>query len=273
VPNKYLKRIKPLITLIPEEQMEETYNEILGGSQLRGHNFWILGFAMIIACIGLDTNSTSATIGAMLISPLIGPIVGFSAGLALNDIPLKKSGIKNWFWMTIISLLASVFYFVISPYSFHTAQLDSFTKATIFDIVLAFFGGMAGYVGLVKKDGVKVLAGVACATACMPPLCTSGYGIAHGEWHYALGGLYFYLINCLFIGLATFLLSRFNKLHIKTTHLPVTNQLKQWLWILFIIAMMVPGVYLAYTKWEDQKSELRKPSLEERIKALEEKVK
>jgi uncharacterized hydrophobic protein (TIGR00271 family) len=206
---KVIKRyIRSQFTLSKEEETEETYAEIMDGAKLKGYNFWILGFAMVIACVGLNVDSTSAVIGAMLISPLMGPIVALAFGIAVNNRDFKRQGIHNWLMMTVVSLFASVLFFLISPFDNNTNALLSFEKATIFDIVLAFFGGMAGFIGIIKKEGTKIIAGVAVATACMPPLCTAGYGIAHLDYAYFIGGLYFYLINCLFIGLATFLTAR-----------------------------------------------------------------
>jgi uncharacterized hydrophobic protein (TIGR00271 family) len=266
-------RIKQLFKLIPEESFEETHQEIIEGSQLKGYNFWLMGFAMIIACIGLNTDSISAVIGAMLISPLMGPIQGFSFGLAINDSSLKKSCIRNWLLMTLISLVFSIMYFLITPFDFNSVQLSSFKSATVFDIALALFGGMAGFVGLIKKEGTKIIAGVAVATACMPPLCTAAYGVAHLDWSFALGGLYFYLINCLFIGLATFLLTRINGFQHKINKHVTKVALVNWLWTLITLAMLVPGIYLAYVKWQDAKHKLRQPTLEERIEKLEQALK
>jgi uncharacterized hydrophobic protein (TIGR00271 family) len=262
------------LLLSKEEHEAETYQEIAEGTRFNGYNLWILGFSMIIACIGLNTDSVAAVIGAMIISPLMGPIVGFAFALAVNDTQLKKKGIRNWLWMSLISLLASVVFFLTSPFDNNTAALASFTKATIFDILLAFFGGMAGFLGIIKKEGTKVLAGVAVATACMPPLCTAGFGLAHLDYQMFAGGLYFYLINCLFIGLATFMLARFTGYHhshpikgFKKTH--------NVLWSVFITAMIVPGAYIAYYKWTKEK---RKPQQsqtigqDEKIKQLEQRV-
>ncbi len=270
-----LKRyFKTQLRLKREEHEVETYTEIKEGSDFSGYNLWILGFAMIIACIGLNLDSISAVIGAMLISPLMGPIVGFAFGLAINDTVLKKNGIRNWLWMTLISLLASTIFFLITPFDHGTGTLFSFTKATIFDIILAFFGGMAGFIGIVKKEGAKVIAGVAVATACMPPLCTAGFGIAHLNYEFFLGGLYFYLINCLFIGLATFMLSRFLGYRNHFNNQIESKKTTQWLWILFILLMIVPGVYIAYQKYQQ---EYNAPTIQQsdrqRIELLEQKVK
>ena len=269
-----LKRfVRSKFYLNKEEHENETIAEIKEGAHFSGHNLWILGFAMVIACIGLNTDSISAVIGAMLISPLMGPIVGFAFALGVNDAELKNKSIRNWLWMTIISLLASALFFFISPFDNNTVALSSFQKASIFDVLLAFFGGLAGFIGIIKKEGIKVIAGVAVATACMPPLCTAGVGIAHGNFQFFIGGIYFYLINCLFIGLATFLLSRFTGYHINR-EVPRFKQTANWLCALFIIAMIAPASYIAYKKWNDEHKKEKSTigTDKQRIEALEKKV-
>ncbi len=270
---KIIKRyIRSLFRLSKEEEFQETYAEILEGTQFKGYNLWILGFAMIIACIGLNTDSISAVIGAMLISPLMGPIVALAFGMSINDRYLKEQGIKNWLLMTLVSLMASVLYFLISPFDSNTNALLSFQKASIFDILLAFFGGMAGFIGIIKKEGTKVIAGVAVATACMPPLCTAGYGIAHLDYFYFVGGLYFYLINSLFIGLATFLTARIAGYNQKT-NIEVPQKTVLWLWYIFITLMILPSLYIAFIKWKEQQTIEKKASTEQmRIEELERKV-
>lgn len=267
------KVLKSFIDLYPEESEQETYEEIIEGVRLKGYNFWILGFAMIIACIGLNTDSVSAVIGAMLISPLMGPILGFAFGLAIQDNKIKKIAITNWIYMTIICLIASTLFFIITPFDFNTLQLSAFKQATIFDILLAFFGGLAGFIGVVKRDGTKVISGVAVATACMPPLCTAGYGIAHLDWTWTLGGLYFYLINCLFIGWATFLLARFTRLHLRMNRAKAAlDKSQNWLWLGLILIMTIPGIYLGYKKWCEESQKVKFKSDKERIMELEQRV-
>ena len=268
-----LRFVRSKFYLNKEEYESETIAEIKEGAHFSGHNLWILGFAMVIACIGLNTDSISAVIGAMLISPLMGPIVGFAFALAVNDAGLKNKSIRNWLLMTLISLLASALFFLISPFDNNTTALSSFQKASIFDVLLAFFGGMAGFIGIIKKEGIKVIAGVAVATACMPPLCTAGFGIAHLDFQFFIGGLYFYLINCLFIGLATFLLTRFTGYHINK-EVPRFRQTANWLWTLFIVAMIVPASYIAYKKWNEEHTKERSIMVtdKQRIEALEKKV-
>jgi uncharacterized hydrophobic protein (TIGR00271 family) len=272
---KVIKRfIRSQFVLTKEEEDSETYAEIMEGAQFKGHNLWIMGFAMVLACVGLNIDSTSAVIGAMLISPLMGPITALGFGIAINNSDFKKQGLQNWLLMTLISLIASILFFIISPFENNTSALLSFQKASIFDIILAFFGGMAGFIGIIKKEGTKVLAGVAVATACMPPLCTAGYGVAHLDYNFFVGGLYFYIINCLFIGLATFIVARLAGYH-KNQPQSKINKTALWLWNIFIILMILPSLYIAYQKWQDQQQkELNtKPETQEaRIQKLENQV-
>lgn len=273
--SEFKKTLFKSLNLHHEEKESETYHEIVCAAEFSGFNLWILGFAMVIACIGLNTDSASAVIGAMLISPLMGPITGYSFALAIKDNKLKNISIRNRIWMTGISLIASTLFFIISPFDNDTHALLSFTKASIFDILIAFFGGLAGFIGIMKKDGIKVMAGVAVATACMPPLCTAGFGLAHGNWGEFVGGLYFYLINCLFIGLATFILARFTNFHLHfKPQDKSTSKLSTWLWTLFIIAMIIPGGYIAWEKWKEEKNPLNEKILndKQRIIQLEQKV-
>lgn len=253
-----------------EENEWETYEEIREGVIFKGFNLWILGFAMVIACIGLTTNSVSAVIGAMLISPLMGPVIGFAFGLAINDRNLRIEGVRNWIKMTVVSLASATFFFLVNPFDHTTQLLESFQKASIFDIFLAFFGGLAGFIGIVKREGMKIIAGVAIATACMPPLCTAAYGIAHLDYAYFIGGIYFYFINCLFIGWATFLLSRYFKFDTLTKEKrSIKNVI---LWDVLIVAMLVPGVYIGYQKWKVEENSPVQMTDSEKIKALEKRI-
>lgn len=270
--NSRIRLIRRQFSQPKEEDFASTLEEIKEGIVFKGYNLWILGFAMLIACIGLTTDSSSAIVGAMLISPLMGPIVGYAFSLSLNDKSLQHESIKNWIWMTVSSLIASVIFFLINPFHHDTASLHSFEKASIFDILIAFFGGMAGFIGIIKKEGVKILAGVAVATACMPPLCTAGFGIANGNLMLFAGGFYFYLINCLFIGLSTFLLARFLGYSHKNQGITLPSKTK-WLWNLFIVAMLVPALYIATLKWKQERKKENTVSEKERIEKLEQKVK
>ena len=173
--------------------------------EFKGPNAWILAVAVIIASVGLNVNSIPVVIGAMLISPLMGPIFGLGLGLGVNDIQLMKSSGKNLLVMVIISLAVAFLYFIITPLSLsNPTELLARTSPTFYDVLIALFGGFAGILEQCRKDKGTVFSGVAIATALMPPLCTAGYGLACGEFSYFLGALYLFVINCTFIMLATY---------------------------------------------------------------------
>ena len=183
---------------------------IRGNINFKGPNAWILAVAIIIASVGLNVNSIPVIIGAMLISPLMGPIFGLGLGLGINDIDLMKQAGKNLLIMVSISLVVSFIYFLITPLSLsNPTELLARTRPTIFDVMIALFGGFAGIFEQCRKEKGTVFAGVAIATALMPPLCTAGYGLATGNYGSFLGALYLFCINCLFITMATYFLVRY----------------------------------------------------------------
>jgi len=183
---------------------------IKAGIWFKGPNVWILAFAIILASVGLNVNSTAVIIGAMLVSPLMGPIIGLGLSLGTNDLDLLKASAKNLLVMVIISLLASALFFLISPLSLvNPTELEARTSPTIYDVLIAFFGGLAGILENSRKERGTVLSGVAIATALMPPLCTAGYGLAHLNAHFFFGALYLFIINSVFIALATYLMVKY----------------------------------------------------------------
>lgn len=205
-----LKRyLRSIWRINKEESEEETKNDILSEVSFKGANLWLLFFTMIIACVGLNMDSSYAIIGAMLMSPLMAPVMGMGFSLSTNNWKMFKRCALNWLLALGISLAASTIYFLITPFTKATHALESFSHATIYDVLLAFFGGLAAFVGISRRSGIKVLAGVAVATACMPPLSTAGYGIANLHWNFFLGGSYLYIINCIYIGFAAMLLTRY----------------------------------------------------------------
>lgn len=186
---------------------EETIASIKASVEFRGANLWILIFAIFVASLGLNTNSAAVIIGAMLISPLMGPIMGIGLGVGINDFELLKRAFRSFATATIFSVLTATFYFAITPIDEAQSELLARTSPTIYDVLIALFGGLAGIVALCStgQRGGNVIPGVAIATAIMPPLCTTGFGIATGNWIYAAGAFYLYLINSIFISLATFI--------------------------------------------------------------------
>ena len=155
-----------------KEDEEETIESLKKGVEFRGTNLWVLIFAIFLASLGLNTNSTAVIIGAMLISPLMGPIMGFGLGLGIADFDLVKRSLRNYLTATLFSVVTATIYFLISPISEAQSELLARTSPTIYDVLIAFFGGLAGIVAGSTKSKGNVIPGVAIATALMPPLCT-----------------------------------------------------------------------------------------------------
>lgn len=181
---------------------------IRGGMRLAGTNLWVLGFAIVIASVGLNVNSTAVIIGAMLISPLMGPIIAVGYGAAVLDSQLIRQALRTLAIFVVISLSASTLYFLVSPLSHAQSELLARTSPTIWDVAIAFFGGAAGMVGLTRREKTTLIPGVAIATALMPPLCTAGFGIASGQTRFFVGAFYLFMINGVFIAFATLLIAR-----------------------------------------------------------------
>ncbi len=200
------KSIRSYFNLNADKQSNrEIIASITSGTQFKGTNLWILVCAILIASLGLNMNSTAVIIGAMLISPLMGPIMGIGLGVGIGDSNLIRSSLKNLFVATLFSLLASALYFVLSPINEARSELLARTQPTIYDVMIAFFGGFAGIIATGSKTKGNILPGVAIATALMPPLCTAGYGLATLQTKFLFGAMYLFLINAVYIGLATWL--------------------------------------------------------------------
>ena len=204
--------IKELIDLEADADPHTTIDNISNSVEFRGVNVWILVFAIVVASIGLNMNSTAVIIGAMLISPLMNPIMGLGLGVGISDNDLIRKSLKNLLIMVVVSLIASTTYFLLTPLSDAQSELLARTKPTIFDVLIALFGGLAGIVASSRKqEKVTVVSGVAIATALMPPLCTAGYGLGTGQFVYFFGAFYLFFINSFFIALATFIMTRYLK--------------------------------------------------------------
>lgn len=213
----------------------------------RGPNIYILFVAIVIASVGLNVNSIPVIIGAMLISPLMSPIIGFGLGLGTNDTDLLLQSLKNLGIMFVISLLASTLYFLATPLETdNPTELLARTNPSVYDVLIAFFGGIAGILELSRKEKGTVLSGVAIATALMPPLCTVGYGIANLNWHYAGGALYLFFINCIFIALATFLAVKYLRFPVVEER-DGTSRRRIISYGLLILVVLVPSFFTAYS--------------------------
>lgn len=198
-----------------KEKEEDTVSVISSGVTFHGANLWVLIFAVFIASLGLNVNSTAVIIGAMLISPLMGPIIGMGLAVGINDIELLKRAAKNYAVATVISVLTATLYFSVTPLNEAQSELLARTSPTLYDVFIALCGGAAGILALSTKGKGNVIPGVAIATALMPPLCTAGYGIAMGNAVYFFGAFYLFFINTVFICLATFIGVRLMRFRLK----------------------------------------------------------
>jgi uncharacterized hydrophobic protein (TIGR00271 family) len=198
--------IQSVFNFRKDTDTEETVEAIKKDISFRGATAWILICSIFVASVGLNANSTAVVIGAMLISPLMGPILGIGMSIAINDIFTLKKSLINFGIMVVLSVLTAFLFFWLFPLSEVTSELFARTRPDIRDVLIAFFGGLALIIARTKKGTIaSVIFGVAIATALMPPLCTAGFGLAKGNWSYFLGAMYLFLINTIFIGLATFL--------------------------------------------------------------------
>ena len=209
--------LKTTLNLTNDVDIPAASENIRKNIPFRGPNVYILIVAIIIASVGLNVNSIPVIIGAMLISPLMGPITGLGLGLGTNDRELVLFSIKNLLIMVGISLLAATLYFMLTPLEIdNPTELLARTRPTIYDVFIALFGGLAGVLETARKEKGTVISGVAIATALMPPLCTVGYGIANLSWQYTIGALFLFSINCIFIAMAAYLMAKFLKFPMKT---------------------------------------------------------
>lgn len=228
------------------ENQDSVYAEIKKGIIFKSTNLWILIFATIVASVGLNMNSTSVVIGAMLISPLMGPINGMGYSIATYDLRLFRIALKNFVFAIVASLIASTSYFAISPISTAHSELLARTSPTIYDVVIALFGGLAGIVAISSKLKGNVIPGVAIATALMPPLCTAGYGLATGQFNFFFGAFYLFTINSIFIGIASVWVSQLLKFQIRTV-VEESKKIKiNRIINLVVIIVLLPSIYFGY---------------------------
>lgn len=239
-----------------EESKETVLENVKSNISFSGSNLWILMAAVFIASIGLNVNSTAVIIGAMLISPLMGPIVGAGFALGVFDFQLLRKSLKNLLIATVASLLVSSIYFLLSPFKEAQSELLARTSPNIYDVLIAFFGGLVGVIAITRVEKGNPIPGVAIATALMPPLCTAGYGLATGNFKFFFGALFLYTINCVFIGIATFLIVKFLK------YPPVNfidkKREKRVQNIVTIVSalVLIPSIYFAYSLYQEQKFRL-----------------
>lgn len=239
--------------LVTQEDAESSIRE---GVSFRGTNLIILVLAIFIASLGLNTNSTAVIIGAMLISPLMGPIIGIGLGIGITDFDLLKRSVRNLSVAAVFSMLASCLYFLISPVAEGHSELLARTSPTIYDVLIGFFGGGAGIIAICSRSKGNVVPGVAIATALMPPLCTAGYGLATLQMHYFLGATYLFIINSIFICLATFIGVKLLHFHPVATVNPLrAKKIRRLVYGLAILTLL-PSIYLTYNMLRQSRFEI-----------------
>lgn len=244
---RFIHSLRHIFSLTDDKsEADEIDADIRSNVSLRGTNLWVLIIAIVIASVGLDVNSTAVVIGAMLISPLMGPIMGIGYGIGVYDFPLIRKAVVSLGVATLIAFLTSTLYFLLSPLSEAHSELLARTSPTIWDVLIAFFGGMAGIIAATHKNRSNVIPGVAIATALMPPLCTAGYGLANGQWNFFFGAIYLYIINSVFIAFAAVIIVSAMKLpHRNYVDARTEKRIRNYLYGLVMITV-VPSLYLAY---------------------------
>ena len=227
----------------------QTLKKISDDVEFKGYNIWILIASIFIASIGLNANSAAVIIGAMLISPLMGPIRGIGYALSANDFKVLIQSLKNFGIMVAASVLASYLFYLVTPIKSETSELLSRTKPQVLDILIAFFGGLAGVIATTvknKANTITVIPGVAIATALMPPLCTVGYGMAVGNWSYFIGAFYLFLLNSVFICLSTFMVLRLlNFPKVKFVNPKIERKVKMYVFTILLL-IVIPSVFKFY---------------------------
>ncbi|WP_018675248.1 TIGR00341 family protein [Riemerella columbina] len=245
--NDQFIKIKNVFSLISQKETFDTVKEnVASNIPFKGTNLWILICAIFIASLGLNMNSAAVVIGAMLISPLMGPIMGIGFSVGINDPWMLRDAIKNYAFATGIGLVTSTVYFLISPIDDAYSEILARTSPNIYDVLIAFFGGAAGFVATSSKLKGNVIPGVAIATALMPPLCTAGFGLATGELSFFFGALYLYLINTVYIAVATFIILKildFPQYHFKDEKMEKRSQKIMWG---LVILTLIPSTYFGY---------------------------
>lgn len=228
-------------------QRDEIVASISKGVEFRGVNLWVLIFAAMVASLGLNVNSAAVIIGAMLISPIMGPIMGVGLSLGINDFDLLKKSLRNFALMFIVAIVTATAYFFISPLSSNSSELLARTMPTTYDLLIAFFGGLAGMVAQTRQDRTStVIPGVAIATALMPPLCTAGFGLATGQLRFFLGAFYLFFINSVFIALATYLVVRFLKYEKKVFIDKVRERNVKRMMMAITLVTFIPSVVIGF---------------------------
>ena len=241
------KFFKDALALEEGVDKRQTINEIKNKKSMSGANAWMLMCSIVIASVGLNTNSPAVIIGAMLISPLMSPILGIGLAVGINDKDTLKKSLAHFSMAVIIALVTSTIYFAITPLSGITEEISARTSPGPLDIFIALFGGVAGIVSIARKDISTTLPGVAIATALMPPLCVTGYGIATGNWEIMLTSFFLFFINTVFVSFATYLIVHFVLKFPQKDFLDKSEKRKNTYYILGFLATIAIISYFPFT--------------------------
>jgi uncharacterized hydrophobic protein (TIGR00271 family) len=239
--------LKDVIHLERGVDKKETILEIKSKQSMSGANAWMLMCSIMIASIGLNLDSQAVIIGAMLISPLMSPILGIGLGVAINDKNALYHALMHFSAAIIIAIVTSTLYFMITPLDELTPQIEARTTPTFLDILIAVFGGIAGILSIARKDIATTLPGVAIATALMPPLCVAGFGLANGEWGIATKAFYLFFLNTFFVAFATYVILRRMRFPYKVYTTPKERKKNVIIILLFSIMMIIPSLLIFKT--------------------------
>lgn len=252
-----LVRLRSFFDIKNDTDIEGTITSIRKNIKLKGFNIWILVASSLLASIGLDTNSTAIIIGAMLISPLMSPILGIGLGVSINDSGMLRSALREFGIAVFLSVLSSTLYFLFSPLAVPNDEILARVKPTILDVGVALFGGVAGIVAGSRQDKTNALPGVAIATALMPPLCVTGFGLATGNMGYAFGSFYLFFINAFFISLSTFVVARYLKFpYFQFVNPQRRKRFMRWM-IVILVIITLPSMYIFWDIIHDLREKQR----------------
>lgn len=243
---KIFSKLKNYFDLKTDTDKENTISGIKAAIPMRGANLWYLICSALLASIGLDVNSPAIIIGAMLISPLMSPILGIGLSFGIHDKETILVSVREFSVAVVLSVFTSTVYFLVSPLGSPTTEILARTNPTLLDVGVAFFGGVAGIVAGSRSKAANAIPGVAIATALMPPICSAGFGIAGGNAHIFFGAIYLFFINAVFISLSVYFIVRFLKFPYKVYPNTTTKKRMRFVVMALVILITVPSIYIFY---------------------------
>lgn len=262
------KYVLEIFDISDDTDKEATIEDIKSGIYMKGQTAWVLIFSILIASTGLNTSSTAVVIGAMLISPLMGPILGMGLSLGINDIDLLRKALKNFGVMVVLSLITSFLFFSIPMFQNETPELIARTFPDVRDVIIALSGGLALIVALSRRNkSLNTIAGVAIATALMPPLCTAGYGLAAGKWDFFRGAMFLFTINTIFIASATFMVVRFLKFPYEAYANSKRRKRISQVITIFAIGILLPSIYMFYQLYQKSNFDRKVDDLVQKVRS------